>query len=54
MKLSLNNVTYAYRNKYQTVYAVNGINYGFEHGTLYAIVGKSGSGKPPFVGACRA
>ena len=45
MKLSLNNVTYAYRNKYQTVYAVNGINYGFEHGTLYAIVGKSGSGK---------
>ncbi len=45
MKLSLNNVTYAYRNKYQTVYAVNGVNYGFEHGTLYAIVGKSGSGK---------
>lgn len=44
-KLALKDVTYAYRNRYQTVYAVNGVNYEFEGGKLYAIVGKSGSGK---------
>lgn len=43
--LSLQNVVYTYRNKYQTVYAVNNVTYNFESGKIYAIVGKSGSGK---------
>lgn len=43
--LSLQNVVYTYRNKYQTVYAVNNVTYSFESGKMYAIVGKSGSGK---------
>lgn len=43
--LSLQNVVYTYRNKYQTVYAVNNATYNFESGKMYAIVGKSGSGK---------
>jgi putative ABC transport system ATP-binding protein len=37
--------TYVYRNKYQTVRAVNGVSYSFELGKFYAILGKSGSGK---------
>jgi len=44
-KLSIRNVLYTYRNKYQTVYAVNDVTYSFEQGKMYAIVGKSGSGK---------
>ncbi|MDF2541357.1 MAG: transporter ATP-binding protein [Herbinix sp.] len=43
--LSLQNVEYTYRNKYQTVNAVNHVSYHFESGKIYAIVGKSGSGK---------
>ena len=43
--LSLQDVVYTYRNKYQTVYAVNKVTYSFEPGKIYAIVGKSGSGK---------
>jgi len=43
--LSLQNVIYTYRNKYQTIYAVNNITYNFKSGKLYAIIGKSGSGK---------
>lgn len=45
MSISLKDVTYTYRGKYQTVYAVNGVSYDFEPGKLYAIIGKSGSGK---------
>ena len=45
MSISLKNVSYSYRGKYQTVHAVNGVSYDFEPGKLYAIVGKSGSGK---------
>ncbi len=45
MSISLKNVSYTYRGKYQTVHAVGGVSYDFEPGKLYAIVGKSGSGK---------
>lgn len=43
--LTLERVRYCYRNAYQTVYAVNGVDYAFEKGRFYAIVGASGSGK---------
>ncbi len=43
--LSLENVEYTYRSKYQTVHALRGITCGFEQGKIYAVVGKSGSGK---------
>ena len=45
MSISLKNVFYTYRGKYQTVHAVNGVSYDFQPGKLYAIIGKSGSGK---------
>lgn len=45
MSISLQNVTYSYRGKYQTVRAANGVSFDFEPGKLYAIIGKSGSGK---------
>ena len=43
--LSLNDVKYEYRNKYQTVHALAGVSCDFERGKFYAVVGKSGSGK---------
>ena len=45
MSISLNNVSYSYKGKFQTVRAVDGVSYDFEPGKCYAIVGKSGSGK---------
>ena len=45
MQISLKNVSYSYRGKYQTVRAVNDVSFDFEEGKLYAIIGKSGSGK---------
>ena len=45
MSISLNNVSYSYKGKYQTVRAVDGVSYDFEPGKCYAIIGKSGSGK---------
>lgn len=45
MGISLNNVSYSYKGKFQTVRAVDGISYEFEPGKCYAIIGKSGSGK---------
>ena len=45
MGISLKNVSYSYRGKYQTVRAVDGVSHDFEPGKLYAIIGKSGSGK---------
>ena len=45
MKISLNNVSYSYQGKFQTVKAVNDVSYEFEPGKCYAIIGKSGSGK---------
>ncbi|HPT79415.1 MAG TPA: ABC transporter ATP-binding protein [Candidatus Atribacteria bacterium] len=43
--ISLNSVRYAYSTKYQTVEALKDVNCSFEQGLIYAIVGKSGSGK---------
>lgn len=43
--ISLNSVRYAYSNKYQTVEALKDVSCSFEQGLIYAIVGKSGSGK---------
>lgn len=43
--LTINDVSYQYKNKYQTVQALNGVNFNFEEGKVYAMVGKSGSGK---------
>lgn len=43
--LKANEVTYRYRNAYQTVTAVNSVTMEFQQGQLYTIVGASGSGK---------
>ena len=43
--LKLENVSYAYCNKYQTIQAVKNASCSFEAKTFYAIVGESGSGK---------
>ncbi len=43
--LKAENLTFSYRNKYQTVHAVKQVSCSFERGKAYAIVGKSGSGK---------
>ena len=45
MSITLKNVSYSYKGKYQTVRAVSDVSYEFEAGKCYAIVGKSGSGK---------
>ena len=45
MSITLKNVSYSYRGKYQTVRAVNDVSYSFESGKLYAVIGASGSGK---------
>ncbi len=45
MSISLNNVSYSYKGKFQTVKAVDSVSYDFEPGKCYAIIGKSGSGK---------
>ena len=47
--LSAREVTYEYRNAFQTVRAVNGVSCEFEKGLVYAIVGSSGSGKTTFL-----
>ena len=44
-ELQLQQTAYAYRNKYQTVQALKGVDYQFESGRFYALVGRSGSGK---------
>jgi len=43
--LEIDNVTYTYKTKYQSVDALRGISCVFEEGRVYAVVGKSGSGK---------
>ena len=45
MSISLKNVSYSYKGKFQTVKAVDDVSYDFEPGKCYAIIGKSGSGK---------
>ena len=43
--LSIKEVSYQYKNKYQTVSALDGISYEFDSGKMYVVIGKSGSGK---------
>ena len=43
--LTVNQVEYTYQTKYQTVYALRGVDCSFEPGQMTAIVGSSGSGK---------
>jgi len=43
--LTLKDVTYEYRSKYQTVHALAGVSCLFQRGRFYAVVGTSGSGK---------
>lgn len=45
MGISLSNVSYSYKGRFQTVKAVDNVSYEFEPGKCYAIIGKSGSGK---------
>ena len=45
MSISLKNVSYSYKGRFQTVRAVDDVSYDFEPGKCYAIIGKSGSGK---------
>ena len=45
MSISLKNVSYTYKGKFQTVRAVDDVSYEFDPGKCYAIIGKSGSGK---------
>lgn len=42
-------VSYIYKNKYQTIQAVSNVSCTFETGKMYAIVGHSGSGKSTFL-----
>lgn len=43
--IAAHGVSYSYRTKYQTVYAVKDATFSFEAGKVYAITGESGSGK---------
>ena len=43
--LKIEDLTYTYKSKYQTVKALKGITYEFEPGKFYALIGRSGSGK---------
>ena len=43
--MTLKNVGYTYKSKYQTVNALADVTYEFRSGYFYAIVGRSGSGK---------
>ncbi len=43
--LTLENISYSYKNKYRKTNALNEVNRQFDYGKFYAIVGRSGSGK---------
>lgn len=47
--LLMKDVCYSYRNRYQTVDALNGICTEFAPGKMYAIIGASGCGKTTFL-----
>ena len=44
-KITVTQVGYSYRTKYQTVHAVKDATCNFEAGNMYAVMGESGSGK---------
>ncbi|SHH84788.1 putative ABC transport system ATP-binding protein [Sporobacter termitidis DSM 10068] len=48
-KITVRQVSYSYRTKYQTVHAVKDVTCTFEAGKVYAIMGESGSGKSTFL-----
>ena len=43
--LEIKDVSFSYRSRYQTNQVLNGVSCEFEAGKVYALVGKSGSGK---------
>lgn len=43
--LNVQDISYEYKSKYQTVEALHEVSLDFDEGVFYAIVGKSGSGK---------
>lgn len=45
MMLSVKNISYTYRNKYQTIEAVKDVTCDFDAGMFCAVMGPSGSGK---------
>ena len=47
--LQANEVVYAFQNRYQTLYALNGVSAEFVPRRVYAIIGSSGSGKTTFL-----
>lgn len=48
-RIKVEDVSYSYQNKYQTIDAVKHISCVFESGKLYALTGESGSGKSTFL-----
>ncbi|MCI9052942.1 MAG: ABC transporter ATP-binding protein [Lachnospiraceae bacterium] len=47
--LSVENISYSYRTKYQIVPALKEVNCTLQSGKFYALIGKSGSGKTTFL-----
>lgn len=43
--LELRDAHYTYKSKYQQVHALRGVTCAFDEGSVYAVIGKSGSGK---------
>lgn len=43
------NISYVYKGKYQQTQVLNGVTCSFEKGKMYALKGKSGSGKSTFL-----
>lgn len=48
-RIKVENVSYSYQNKYQTIEAVKNVSCTFESGKMYAVTGESGSGKSTFL-----
>lgn len=48
-RIIVENVSYSYQNKYQTIEAVKNVSCTFESGKMYAVTGESGSGKSTFL-----
>ena len=48
-RIKVENISYFYQNKYQTIEAVKKVSCIFESGKMYAVTGESGSGKSTFL-----